>query len=158
MTLDMRRGLPFANDSVTAVFSEHFLEHLPFETVRRTLVPEIFRVLAPSGRVRIGVPNGEYFIDQYISYRSGNLDPLFEAQRLGKTPMNMLNEISHSYGHYFVYDLETLSKILTEAGFVAVRRREAFATDFEEFKGKDRVDPWRNAMTLYVEAEAPPRR
>ena len=32
LTLDMRRGLPFASGSVQAVFTEHFLEHLPFET------------------------------------------------------------------------------------------------------------------------------
>ncbi|HEY2145644.1 MAG TPA: methyltransferase domain-containing protein [Steroidobacteraceae bacterium] len=155
LTTDMRRELPIASGSVMAVFSEHFLEHLSIETVRSTLLPEVFRILAPSGRVRIGVPDGEYFIDQYVSYRAGSRDPLFDQQSAGKTPMTMLNEIAHGFGHRFVYDFSTLSKLLTETGFVNVRRCRPFETAFNEFQGKDRVDPWRNAMTLYVEAEAP---
>ena len=76
MTLDMRRGLPLAGGSVAAVFSEHFFEHLPFETIRSTLLPEIRRVLAPGGGIRIGVPNGEYFVDQYLACRAGAQDTL----------------------------------------------------------------------------------
>jgi predicted SAM-dependent methyltransferase len=138
------------------VFSEHFLEHLPFETVRSTILPEILRVLTPGGRVRIGVPDGEYFIDQYIAYRAGASDTLFDGQRAGKTPMTMLNEIAHSFGHYFAYDFSTFAALLTATGFVNVRRCRSLDTAFPEFKDKDRIDPWRNAMTLYVEAERPP--
>ena len=150
-----RRGLPLASGSVAAVFSEHFLEHLPFETVRSTILPEIRRILEPGGKVRIGVPNGEYFVDQYIAHRSHNCDPVFAEHLEGKTPMTMLNEIAHGFGHYFVYDFQTLSGLLEEAGLVDVRRRAPFETDAEQFKGKDRVDAWRNRMTLYVEAAAP---
>jgi predicted SAM-dependent methyltransferase len=156
LTLDMRRGLPLASASVAAVFSEHFLEHLPFETVRRTILPEVRRILQPGGKVRIGVPNGEYFIDQYIAYRSKNCDSIFAKHLDGKTPMTMLNEIAHGFGHYFAYDFQTLSALLREAGLVDVRQRAPFETDVEQFRGKDRVDEWRNRMTLYVEAEAPP--
>jgi predicted SAM-dependent methyltransferase len=156
LTADMRRGLPFSSGSAAAVFSEHFLEHLPFETVRSTILPEILRVLTPGGRVRIGVPDGEYFIDQYIAYREGASDPLFDGQRAGKTPMTMLNEIAHSFGHYFAYDFSTFAALLTATGFVNVRRCRSLDTAFPEFKDKDRIDPWRNAMTLYVEAERPP--
>lgn len=154
MTLDLRRGLPLADGSVAALFSEHFLEHLPFETVRTVILPEIRRVLEPGGRVRIGVPNGEYFVDQYVAYRAGTRDPIFESQRHDKTPMTMLNEIAHGFGHYFAYDFQTFERILSAAGFVQVRRCAPFDTTVDEFRGKDRVDPWRNAMTLYVEAEA----
>ena len=155
MTLDLRRGLPLTTGSVAALFSEHFLEHLPFETVRLIVLPEIRRVLQTGGKLRIGVPNGEYFIDQYVAYRAGKHDSIYEQQRDGKTPMTMLNEIAHGYGHYFAYDFETMSRILTEAGFSNVRCCAPFETSVEHFTGKDRVDAWRNAMTLYVEAEAP---
>jgi predicted SAM-dependent methyltransferase len=155
MTLDMRRGLPLASESVAAVFSEHFFEHLPFEIIRSNLLPEIRRVLAPGGSLRIGVPNGEYFVDQYLACRVGAQDVLFEQNRAGNTPMMMLNEIAHGFGHFFVYDFETLANLLRAAGLINVVRRAAFETGFEHFKGKDRVDAWRNAMTLYVEAEVP---
>lgn len=155
MTLDMRGGLPFADGSVAAVFSEHFFEHLPFETIRSILIPEIRRVLAPGGSIRIGVPNGEYFVDQYLAYRAGAQDTLFEQHRGGKTPMTMFNEIAHGFGHFFVYDFETLASVLRAAGLVNVVRRAAFETGVVHFRGKDRADAWRNTMTLYVEAEAP---
>jgi predicted SAM-dependent methyltransferase len=154
LTLDLRRGLPFSNASVVALFSEHFLEHLPFETVRSVILPEIRRVLEPGGKIRIGVPNGEYFVDQYVAHRAGSRDQIFERARGGKTPMMMLNEIAHGFGHYFAYDFEMFAGLLSSAGFVNVRRCAPFDTPIEQFKGKDRVDEWRNAMTLYIEAEA----
>jgi predicted SAM-dependent methyltransferase len=157
VTLDMRRGLPLADGSVDALFSEHFLEHLPIENVRTSILPSIRRIVSPGGKVRLGVPNGEYFVDQYLAYRAGKRDALFDSQRSGKTPMTMLNEIAHGYGHYFAYDFETLAAMLTEAGFVGVRQCAPFDTSVAHFIGKDRADEWRNAMTLYVEAEAPQR-
>ncbi len=138
-----------------ALFSEHFLEHLPFETVRLVILPEIRRVLQAGGKLRIGVPNGEYFIDQYLAYRVSAHDSVYEQQRNDKTPMIMLNEIAHGHGHYFVYDFETMARLLTGAGFVSVRRCAPYETSVEHFIGKDRVDAWRNAMTLYIEAETP---
>ena len=154
LILDLRRGLPLVSGSVAALFSEHFLEHLPFDTVRKIVLPDIRRVLEPGGRVRIGVPNGEYFVEQYAASRSGKHDKIFRRESGGKTPMTMLNEIAHGHGHHFVYDFETMSSILCAAGFINVRRCASFDTELEHFKGKDRVDEWRNAMTLYIEAEA----
>lgn len=155
LTLDVRRGLPMATGSVDAVFSEHFLEHLPLETVEHTILPDLRRILAPGGHIRIGVPDGEYFVEQYVAYRAGKRDPLYDQHRGDKTPMIMLNEIAHGFGHYFVYDFDTMAKMLREAGFVDVVRQRVRATECAHFVDKDRVDAWRNAMTLYVEARAP---
>ncbi len=155
LTCDMRRGLPLTSGSVDAIFSEHFLEHLPFQTVAKTILPEMNRILAPGGRVRIGVPDGEYFVEQYLAHRSGKCDPLFDLHRGGKTPMIMLNEIAHGFGHHFAYDFETLAQLLRAAGFINVARRSPFTTESSHFEGKDRLDEWRNAMTLYAEAQAP---
>jgi predicted SAM-dependent methyltransferase len=155
LTLDMRRGLPLADRSVVALFSEHFLEHLSVETVRDVILPEMRRVLEPGGRARIGVPSGEYFVDQYVAHLSGQPDPLFEANRGAATPMMMLNDITHGFGHRFLYDFETLASMLRKAGFATVERSTSGVSDVTAFQGKDRVDPWRQAMSLYVEAAVP---
>jgi predicted SAM-dependent methyltransferase len=155
LTLDLRRGLPLTTGSVEALFSEHFLEHLPYETVGSVILPEIRRVLQCGGKLRIGIPNGEYFVDQYVAHRLAKHDPIYEQHLEGKTPMTVLNEIAHGYGHYFAYDFETMARLLSAAGFVGVRRCASFETSVPHFAGKDRVDEWRNAMTLYIEAEAP---
>jgi predicted SAM-dependent methyltransferase len=155
LTLDMRRGLPLADRSVVALFSEHFLEHLSVDTVRDVILPEMRRVLEPGGRARIGVPSGEYFVDQYVAHLSGQPDPLFEANRGAATPMMMLNDITHGFGHRFLYDFETLASMLRKAGFATVERSTSGVSDVTAFQGKDRVDPWRQAMSLYVEAAVP---
>ncbi|OAI49809.1 hypothetical protein AYO43_00070 [Nitrospira sp. SCGC AG-212-E16] len=155
LMLDMRRRWPLADGSAAALFSEHFLEHLPFETVREHILKEIRRILEPGGRVRIGIPNGEYFIEQYMAAKRGTTDPLYEQARQGKSPMTMLNEIAHGYGHYFAYDFETMQHILKEAGFIEISQMEPGETKVEVFKGLDRGDSWRMAMTLYVEAMRP---
>jgi hypothetical protein len=69
--------------------------------------------------------------------------------------MSMFNEIAHGFGHFFAYDFETLARLLRGAGFINVVRRSPFETNVAHFRGKDRVDAWRNTMTLYVEAESP---
>lgn len=150
--LDIRRRWPFADGSAAVLFSEHFLEHLPFETVRGHILKEIRRVLEPGGRVRIGVPDGEYFVEQYMASKHGTADPLYEQERHGKSAMMMLNEIAHGFGHYFAYDFETLEQVLKDAGFAEIRRMRPGNTEVEAFQGLDRDDPWRKAMTLYVEA------
>jgi predicted SAM-dependent methyltransferase len=155
LTLDMRRGLPLADRSVAALFSEHFLEHLSVETVRDVILPELCRVLEPGGRARLGVPSGEYFVDQYVAHRNGKPDPLFEANRGAATAMTMLNDIMHGFGHRFLYDFETLAGMLKTAGFATVERSTPGNSDAAVFQGKDRIDPWRQAMSLYVEAAVP---
>lgn len=155
LMIDMRCKWPLADGSVAALFSEHFLEHLPFDTVRGHILQQIRRILEPGGRVRIGVPNGEYFVEQFVASRQGAADPLYEQARQDKTPMTMLNEITNGFGHYFAYDFETMARILGEAGFAEIRRMKPGHTEVEAFKGLDRTDPWRMAMSLYVEATRP---
>jgi predicted SAM-dependent methyltransferase len=155
LTVDMRRGLPFVDGSVAAVFTEHFLEHLPMPVVASVILPEVARILRPGGRIRIGVPNGEYFIDKYIEYRAGGSDPLFDRNRVPSTPMAMLNEIAHGYGHHFLYDFDTLKHLSQEAGLSQVTRCQPGVTSEPVFAGKDRADEWREAMSLYVEAVKP---
>lgn len=155
LTLDMRRGLPFATGSVAAVFSEHFFEHLALDVVRTTILPEIRRILQPGGHLRIAVPDGEYFINQYLADRRGAADDVYRRESQGKTPMVMLNEIAHGYGHRFLYDYRTLSHFLADAGLVDVKRATVRDTEVPAFAGRDRNDDWRVAMSLYVEARAP---
>ncbi len=56
--MDLTKPLPFADESVSAVFSSHVFEHLFFDEVDR-LVGEIQRVLVPGGVCRVVVPDIE---------------------------------------------------------------------------------------------------
>ena len=62
---DIRRSLPYPDDSFDAVYSSHVLEHLtPGEG--RNLVSEMYRVLKRGGVCRIAVPDLERICVEYL--------------------------------------------------------------------------------------------
>ena len=150
LVLDMRRGLPCADGSVVALYSEHFLEHVPLGIVRAKLLPECFRVLAPEGEIRIGVPDGEFYLRRYVSLSSGEPDPE-HRQTGGMLPMMWVNHVARSGQHQFLYDYATLEHLLAEAGFVDLRRGVANDSTSPNFAGRDLTGEGREEATVYVE-------
>ncbi len=145
---DLRRPLPVAPGSVTAVFSEHFMEHVPLPAAAQ-LFAQCFDLMAPGAIIRMGVPDfSEYFRD----YATGG--GMIERARPGRpTRMVALNELVYSYGHACLWDFETMAGLLREIGFVEPR---------ECRYGDSRLDPvpdWdyrsQHEPTLYVEAVRP---
>jgi len=53
---DVRKPLPFQNESLCAIYASHLLEHLYLEEAKR-LMKECFRVLQPGGILRMVVPD-----------------------------------------------------------------------------------------------------
>jgi len=62
---DLRKGIPFANESVSVVYNAHFLEHLPKEQAAGFL-RECRRVLEPGGIIRVVVPDLEAICRLYL--------------------------------------------------------------------------------------------
>ena len=62
---DLRRGIPFSEGQVHAVYSSHLLEHLPLASVPDFL-REQRRVLKPGGVVRVVIPDLELAARQYL--------------------------------------------------------------------------------------------
>jgi len=56
--------LPFKDETKSVIFSAHTFEHLGFESVE-LLLRECFRVLKPSGSIKIEVPDGELAVKRY---------------------------------------------------------------------------------------------
>jgi len=57
---DLRKGLPFSDNSVDGVLASHFLEHLDLQEAWK-FVAECYRVLKPEGVMVASVPNTSYF-------------------------------------------------------------------------------------------------
>lgn len=62
--------LPFDNDSVSIVYSSHFLEHIPRVQVAGFLL-ECFRILKPGGEIRLVLPDFEEMCREYLNQRDG---------------------------------------------------------------------------------------
>jgi SAM-dependent methyltransferase len=64
---DLRKGIPYAADSVDAVYHSHFLEHLD-PPHARSFLQEVWRVLKPGGIQRIVVPDMERLCADYLTH------------------------------------------------------------------------------------------
>ncbi|MEX2150262.1 MAG: methyltransferase domain-containing protein [Steroidobacteraceae bacterium] len=69
---DVRRGLPFEENSFAAVYGSHVLEHLE-PVVAGRLLRECHRVLRPAGIVRLVVPDLEEIARLYLESLEGAL-------------------------------------------------------------------------------------
>lgn len=75
---DLRRGIPFPDHSVDAVYHSHFLEHIDREAAP-ALFREIHRVLKPGGIHRVVVPDlasvARAYLDDFDACVGGQADP-----------------------------------------------------------------------------------
>ena len=156
---DIRKSLPFSNDSVGAIYASHVLEHL-YREEGQHLVQESFRVLAAGGVLRIVVPDLEAIVREYMGERpfgplAGEVERLSAGDRLNQrllmrypTPVYpfVLHRVYTSWkdlhSHKWMYDAESLAAVVREAGFGEVSRREyrdSAITGIEEVEEASRV-------------------
>jgi predicted SAM-dependent methyltransferase len=131
---DCRTSLPFADESATCIFTEHFLEHIDYCEEIPLFVSECYRVLKPGGVIRIIVPDAEKYIRAYCH---GGWEELDRIRPLGPehtdayfgskyhTQMELLNVVFRQESeHKFAYDFQTLQFVLQRYGFSQVHRQE----------------------------------
>jgi predicted SAM-dependent methyltransferase len=171
LAMNVLRGLPFAAGSARYVFVSHLLEHLFFPRDVKPFLAELRRVVAPGGTVRIVVPDVEQCIEAYGTRNAAffasrretwpwwpenptRLEDFLAYSGAGAEPAYLFE--SHKYG----YDMETLQRILEEAGFTNVERSGFMASRHESLR-VDSVSDVAKATygdrhySLFVEATVP---
>jgi predicted SAM-dependent methyltransferase len=77
LKVDLKKGIPFADESFNLVYHSHFLEHLPKEKAD-FILQECYRVLRPNGIIRVVVPDLETLVKNYLvaleKVRSGDIE------------------------------------------------------------------------------------
>jgi SAM-dependent methyltransferase len=63
---DLLEALPFDSNSISLVYSSHFLEHIPLAQVP-SFLKECYRILKPGGIIRLVLPDFEEMCHEYIS-------------------------------------------------------------------------------------------
>ena len=175
--LDVFQALGLTQDeSIEYITSEQFFEHFTRQDGLR-LMQECFRVLMPSGVMRLQVPDLEMVIGLYrnelefadwetvqLPHRLKHIDGTTDAY--GKlmpgesyTPAMMINNGFHMDGHKFLYDYQTISQSLSLAGFMKIKRETFSCSSHSQLSGIDRHDggstgkTWVPKVALIVEAE-----
>lgn len=157
--MDVRKGLPFEDNSVRGIFSEHFFEHLDYTEEAPVFLTECLRSLQPGGVLRIVVPD----IERYLrAYAQGDWSLFAEIRPLDEqlkdhyygwkynTQMELINFVfRQGQQHKFAYDFATMEFLLRKCGFAKVGKQAYGASHMPEIC----IDSGSRASeSLYVEA------
>ena len=150
LTIDLRKRVPFSNNSCAIVYSEHFLEHLDYPIQVKSFLKECLRILKPGGIFSVGVPDTEWPVRAYTEGDKSDYFRLAKDKWHPEWCVTRMEHINHHFRldgkHKFAYDYETLRHVLEICGFTGIKQRK-----FQE--GLDNKD--RELGTLYVEAIKP---
>jgi SAM-dependent methyltransferase len=119
---DLRKPLPWADASASAIYSSHTLEHLSRDDGARLLC-ECSRVLAPGGVIRIVVPDLRVILSDY---EKGSFPAVDLLERLGVSSempgdgrLRRLLAPHVRFPHRCMYDAHSLIEALRGAGLDA---------------------------------------
>ena len=136
---DTSRGLPFSG--VRFVFSEHFIEHLSYADAA-TFAALCRRVLRDDGILRLSTPNLDWVWRN--EYRPETWSSATDAQR----ECFAANRAFRGWGHQFLYNIQTLTALLHNAGFESVRAFAHGESDTPELRGLEHHETYADSLQL----------
>ncbi len=131
---DVTRRLPEPDRSVEVLYSSHMLEHLDQDQVA-TFLKEARRVLVSGGIIRLALPNIRYHVDNYL--HDNDADNFIEKTLLACPPRKTsLDKLKHflvgDRHHLWMYDGDSLCKLLLAAGFQSPQVMESGTTTIRD--------------------------
>jgi predicted SAM-dependent methyltransferase len=149
------KRIPYADGTVSVIYSSHMLEHLDRSEARR-FMQECHRALAPGGILRIAVPDLLPLARAYVA--GGTADAFLSSCVLELDKPRGLAAKLHYFifagrEHHWMYDGASLSRLMSEAGFAGVEILEAGRTSIPD-PGELNLRE-REAESVYVEGRKP---
>lgn len=141
--LDARKRLPFADNMLRFIFNEHFISCLTVEEAGWFL-KECHRVLKLGGILRIATPTWLFLVklsknrdEQWENYLRWATDQFLPADHYTSCFVinNLLYDPCNGLGGKSVYDQETLTWMLSQAGFSRVDLRSVGESPHPELRG-----------------------
>jgi predicted SAM-dependent methyltransferase len=127
--VDVSKGLPYHDGSVSFVYSSHMIEHMP-RWQGLALVREIRRVLRSGGCLRFATPDLRAIVDGYIGGQRRLPTPadgfMKDIGTYVQRPANRLSVASQrlfTAPHQWLYDAESLTALFEEGGLIRVAAR-----------------------------------
>ena len=127
LQLDLREPWPFADSTVSYVYSEHVFEHFEFHTEVPHFLAEALRVLEPGGVFDVVVPDTEEPLKAYghpTATYWATLAKRWHPEWVRPSLTISTTTSARTESISMLGDSETLARSLTRAGFQSVGQRE----------------------------------
>lgn len=157
--LDATGPWPFPSGSVSHVFADNVIEHVPLDGAR-ALLRHALQALQPGGRIRLATPDVRKCARVYLEggeQSRAQLDAHRGAGTRVEHPVDILRGVFVEYGHRdgYAWDFDSLSAELDAAGFGSIERRKLKDSADPALRGlESRVLPIDHETMLAVEATA----
>lgn len=144
LQFDATKRFPVDDGIFDFVFTEHMIEHISYNGAR-TMLTECIRVMRRGGKIRISTPD----LDSVLALRnveksSRQLDYIDYHCEAHGSPYHhevfVINDFFRLWGHIFIYDEQSLTRLMEEVGFVSVNRVATGSSAHAEFRGLENVE------------------
>jgi len=166
--VDVTKTFPMPEASFNFVFTEHHIEHISYKNAV-FMLKECYRVLKPGGLIKINTPDLKnslcFYLDENLNngefanhsneflysgfYNAVNYIPVDEYAKAHE-----INDMFYNYEHKFIYDFESLKRVLEHAGFSNIKDCSQADSIHPEFSNiESHNSSFDIFFTLSVEAE-----
>lgn len=137
--MDATASWPFPSECAEFVYSDNVIEHISMEGNRR-LLREAHRVLRAGGRIRLATPDVRRLAQLYVHDADEAAWHVEQNRRKGYEVhhhVDLLRVVFQEAGHHvgYLWDFESLSAELHDAGFTDVTRFESGLSDTPQLVG-----------------------
>jgi predicted SAM-dependent methyltransferase len=166
--LDVTKTFPIPESSFNFIFTEHHIEHISYKNAV-FMLKECYKILKPGGVIKITTPDLKTSLNNYLHndfegkgivnttkdyiysgfYKAVNyipVDDYFKAHEI--------NDMFMNYEHQFIYDFESMKRILANAGFINIKDcgpQDSVHQEFHHIESHD--SDFDKYFSLSVEAE-----
>lgn len=130
--LDVTKKFPLPDNTFNFIFSEHMIEHITLPQAQ-VMLKESLRVLKPGGVIRITTPDMAKILPLYkpdLSEEQLKYLDWAEKTHIEKPLLDIhnhyINNYFHSWGHQFIYDFNSMKKLLELIGFINIREVQLY--------------------------------
>lgn len=140
--LDVLKGLPFKDNSVSFIYHAHFIEHFSLQENLK-IFKECYRILKKNGVLRILFPDLAKHCQIYLNEDKETLYKYKEKGLILLKPeeFNLVtewfNKGFYDFGHKFIYDFKTIEALAKKVGFSKIYLVEHGKSNFPELNNID---------------------
>ena len=155
---DIVSGLKVKENSCDWLYCSHVLEHLSYDDLIISL-KNSYKILKPGGVFRMVLPDMEFLCKEYLSSLEKS-DPdgcnkFMKDSYLGikERKKGLKSLLTYMFGnskHLWMWDYNSLSKVLTEVGFSKIRRGKFNDSDDKMFLLVENKERFENCLSIEV--------